>query len=43
LIEDLDFLGTLEACNRILDSTYTPLDDTDKYTKDLLQALVKPY
>ena len=42
-MEDLSFLGISEACNRILDGTYTLLDNIDEYTKDLLQVLVKSH
>ena len=42
LVEELGFLGISDAYDRILEGNYTLLNETDKYTKDLLKVLARP-
>jgi hypothetical protein len=41
LLQELEFLGDIEACEQILQSLYIPLEDTDPYTKEFLSALAQ--
>ena len=41
LAQELEYLETSLACNRILNRIYLPPAETNQYTKDLLEALAK--
>ena len=42
LVEELGFLGNSAACDQMLKGNYSPPEEVDQHTKDLLQALAKP-
>ena len=42
LVDDLGYTGTTQSCQKVLDGTYEPPEDTNEYTTEYLKHLKKP-